>query len=182
MAAFCWTPVGTGTSTDGFRITGVQFVPNAALNAVAGAAGAIVGANDVRAKSFVRRPMALEAYNQARFLPVVVAESGTSGFTEGQGTWASGTTCSVPMQLRAVPFKTPTITNTLTASTFTLIGTGSTTATVLSTPFSAATTGGGTNVFDVTFTSTTATGTAGTGCSYRSAAGGGLLIGSAELL
>lgn len=80
--ALCWTPVGASPSSDYFEFTGIQLTPNTSLATVAGTAGAVLNPNDNRAKSFARRPQALETDLQERYY-WVQNESGTQAFATG---------------------------------------------------------------------------------------------------
>lgn len=65
--ALCWKPVGGSPSNDYFEFTGAQLSRNTALTAAAGAAGAYIGVNDLRAKSFARRSQQQETALQQRY-------------------------------------------------------------------------------------------------------------------
>ncbi len=72
--SICYTPVGTGTSTDWFEFGKAQLVINPALTGLAGTAGAAVNATGVAGssaaapvKAFNRRPVALEQLLQQRY-------------------------------------------------------------------------------------------------------------------
>jgi hypothetical protein len=70
-AAIGWTPVGTGTATDGFKMAGCQLVRNPALTSVAGpvygTAMQYVPSGQSNATPFQRRSNALEAALQERY-------------------------------------------------------------------------------------------------------------------
>ena len=176
--AICYTPVGTGSSTDWFELAGVQLDPNSALTAAAGSSGAYIGAADPRAKVFVRRQFEAEVGLQQRYA-YSISESGTTGALESAaGYYLTATTCTInftfPVQMRVAP----SYTNSLTASTFKIVP--ATTAVALSTPFSAQATGQA-SVNGSTLTFTTTTETQYTACELVSAAGGGQILWSAEL-
>jgi hypothetical protein len=65
--SICYTPVGTGTSTDWFEFAKAQFTNNPAVTAFAGTSGAIYNVNDQRMKAFARRPAAIETLLQQRY-------------------------------------------------------------------------------------------------------------------
>ena len=65
--SICYTPVGTGTSTDWFEFGKAQLTVNPAVTAFAGTSGAIYNTNDVRMKAFARRPAAVETLLQQRY-------------------------------------------------------------------------------------------------------------------
>ena len=65
--ALCFTPVGTAGANDYVALSGIQLVRNNALTSAAGTAGAVLNANEPRAKSFSRRAIELEALLQYRY-------------------------------------------------------------------------------------------------------------------
>lgn len=66
--AICFTPVGTAGTNDYLAISGIQLTRNSALSTVANVTGGVqLGLNDPRAKSFNRRPQALESLLQYRY-------------------------------------------------------------------------------------------------------------------
>lgn len=179
--SICYTPVGTGSATDWFEFTGAQLVPNQALAGVASTAGVVLGVNDVRAKSFYRRPAGLEAALQQRSL-YTISESVTSGAQQsasGQG--ASTTTCSLyfpfPVLMRAIPtFVAEGTALTTTTWTITHVVTATALASTYLVLLGANTPNGG------ALTGTVASGlTAGQTCVLTSANGGSRLTWSAEL-
>jgi hypothetical protein len=120
MVAICYTPVGTGGSTDGFEFTGAQVVPNASLTSVAGTAGAILGVNDTRAKAFLRRAASEERLLQLTYYyqlndPAATASVGTCQVITAN----SAAVCLVPLPvtMRAAPTITAPGSNTAFAIT-----------------------------------------------------------------
>lgn len=178
--SICYTPVGTGTSTDWFEFGKAQLTINPAMTTFAGASGAILTANDSRQKAFARRPSAMETLLQQRYL-YTIAESATAGAQQsasGQG--ATTTTCQLYFPFPVTMFKVPTfsaITTALSTSTWTI--THVATATALATTYlvllGANTTTGG------SITATVASGlTAGQTCVLTSANGGSVIGWTAE--
>lgn len=108
--AICWTPVGTTTTNDYFEFTGVQLAPNSSLATAAGAAGAYIGVNDARTKSFVRRSQQIETALQQRYF-WVNNETGTQAFANGMA--ASTTTAFYvipnPVTMRTIPTPKATV-------------------------------------------------------------------------
>lgn len=178
--AICWTPVGTGTVNDWFEFGESQFVPNSALTSVAGSNGAVLAVNDVRAKSFSRRLAGVEVLQQQRYAYSIAEGTITAGtIMAGAGNTPSATTCAINIPFPDVMRAAPTYTNALTATTFKLNAAAA--SVVLSTPFSA-TTGVNTPAnASITFTASGLGATAGFSCELVSAAGGGLMVWSAEL-
>ncbi len=179
--SICYTPVGTGTSTDWFEFTGAQLVRAPALTSVAGTAGAVLNLNDPRAKSFARRTNAEEAVLQQRYL-YTISESATSGAQQsasGQG--ATTTTCSLyfpfPALMRAAPtFVAEGTALTTTTWTITHVATATALASTYLVLLGANTPNGG------ALTGTVSSGlTVGQTCVLTSANGGSRLTWSAEL-
>ena len=111
--AICFTPVGAGSSSDWFEFTGAMLTPNSALTTLAGASGAFIGTNDTRAKSFTRRPAALEAMLQYQFYwrqnEAASAAAGAAGvFGWCQGT-STSTVANCYMQFPVPMYKVPII-------------------------------------------------------------------------
>ena len=110
--ALCWTPVGASPSSDYFEFTGAQLTPNSALASVAGTAGSYIGANDQRAKSFLRRPVALENMLQYQFYWKQTEPASGAGVAGVYG-WCQGTSTSTIancyMQFPVPMFKIPTL-------------------------------------------------------------------------
>lgn len=107
--AVCYTPVGTGGATDGFRFAGAQLVPNSALTALAGANGARITTAGL-AKSFLRRPQAQETDLQLRYSWLAVNEAASTaavfGYCAGTGTTAAHCYFAFPVPMRAAPATT----------------------------------------------------------------------------
>lgn len=167
--AICYTPVGTGGATDGFRFTGAQVVPNSALTTAAGTAGARITTAGL-AKSFLRRPQGTETGLQERYywrIPEPAA-SIPVGFT---GTYDTTTTCELsvqtPVQMRAAP---TVAFGSLSASTWAIIA-NSATPIVLATTFLVQSTLGANTVNTVSLTATTAAKTPGFACKLVGAGG-----------
>ena len=120
----CYTPVGTGASTDWFEIALAQLDINPALTPAV-ANGAVLLTNDTRIKAFARRPQGLETYLQQRYA-YVLNEPATSLNTPTFGYAASATACyatlPLPVAMRNPPGNSgasyPTISGT-TVSTIT---------------------------------------------------------------
>ena len=178
--AICWTPVGASPSNDYVDLANVQLVPNTALTAVAGATGAVLNVNDVRAKSPIRRSTATEVALQQRYLYAINEGTITAGTAMAPAGMApTATTCLTAISFPVTMRTAPTYTNALTASTFKLNSAAANVA--LSTPFSATTGVNTTLNGSVTFTATTLGATAGFSCILVSAAGSGSLLFTAEL-
>ncbi len=101
----CYTPVGTGVAADWFEFTGAQLVPNSALTTVAGASGAVLAANDVRAKSFARRPNAVETALQERYFYRLTETAAITPVAPCSAVDTTHTNCLVqfPVPMRAAP-------------------------------------------------------------------------------
>jgi hypothetical protein len=177
-AIICYTPVGTGVAGDWFEFTGAQMVPNAALAGVVGASGVVLNSNDVRMKSFARRPAALEAILQYQYTYAIAEAAAGVVQTPVGSAQGTTTTCTTyipfPVAMRAAP----TYTNALTVSTFKLVS-ASQAATALSTPFSATLVANTVNGASINFTTTGMT--AKDSCFVVGAAGTGTMVWSAEL-
>jgi hypothetical protein len=104
--ALCWTPVGASPSSDYFEFVGAQVVPNNSLASVAGTTGGALLPNDPRAKSFLRRQVALETDLQLAFY-YRQNESTANIFGVCQETSSTNAFCS--MTFPVPMFKTPTI-------------------------------------------------------------------------
>ena len=179
--SICYTPVGTGTSTDWFEFAKAQFTANPAVTAFAGTSGAAYNVNDNRMKAFARRQVGLEALLQERYFYTIV-ESGTSGTQQSAaGNGATTTTCQIYFPFPATMRIAPTFAGVaLTTSTFTIthIATATALASTYAAVLGANTTSGG------SLTMTVASGlTTGQTCVLTSAAAAtpGQLTWSAEL-
>lgn len=180
--SICYTPVGTGTAIDWFEFTGAQLVVDPSLTAFAGASGAILNVNDVRMKSFSRRPIEVESALQQRWL-YTTTESATSGvYQSSSGLGATTTTCGLyfpfPVTMRAAPTFVAEGTA-LSASTWTI--THVVTATTLGTPYIAVLGANTPNGGSVTATASSAALTTGATCVLTSANGSSRLTWTAEL-
>lgn len=117
--AICYTPVGTAGTNDYVALAGIQLTRNSALTSVAGTAGAVLNANDPRAKSFNRRSQALETTLQQRYF-YRITESAT---VIGQRALCAVSTTSLavcqikfPVTMRIAPVMTYTAGFALTGS------------------------------------------------------------------
>ena len=175
----CYTPVGTGTSTDWFEFGKAQFTANPAVTAFAGTSGAAYSLNDPRMKSFARRQIEVETALQQRYLYTLAEPAGATGVATGSA--ATTTTCQTsipfPVTMRIAP-------------TFTALGTALGTSTwkirsvatdtALATTFYVTTTAN--TMSNAYGTWTVASGlTAGNACAPIGAGGGSILSWSAEL-
>ena len=111
--AWCWTPVGASPSNDYFEFTGAQMTPNSALATVAGTTGSALAANSGLAKSFLRRPLALEQNLQYAFYwrqneAASAAAGATAVYGTCQGT-STNTLANCYMQFPVPMFKVPTL-------------------------------------------------------------------------
>ena len=111
--ALCYTPVGASPSSDYFEFTGAQMVPNSALASVAGTTGGALNVNDLRAKSFLRRPLQVEQAMQYMFYwrqneGASAAAGATAVFGTCQGT-STSTIANCNMVYPVPMFKVPTI-------------------------------------------------------------------------
>lgn len=110
MVAICYTPVGTGTSTDWFEFTGAQLVPDSSLTTFAGSAGALFNPNDSRMKSFLRRPQELETVLQQRYTWLAATEAASTALVYGSCSGTATTTAHCylpfPVPMRAAPAAT----------------------------------------------------------------------------
>lgn len=104
--ALCFTPVGTAGTNDYIAFSGIQLTRNSALTAAAGSAGAVLPANDTRAKSFSRRSQQVETALQQRYY-YQVTESASAATMRGSCTnlTSSISNCIVPfpVSMRIVP-------------------------------------------------------------------------------
>ena len=127
--AVCYTPVGTGTSSDWFEFGKAQFVTNSSLTSFAGSAGAALSTNDSRMKSFARRYAPLEALLQYRYY-YLINEFDTAGVVQSPaGYYVDTTHCQIAFPLPAPMLKAPTIVNSaITNATFTVAQVGGTPA------------------------------------------------------
>ena len=111
-AAWCWTPVGASPSNDYFEFTGAQMTPNSALATVAGTTGGALSPNDRRAKSFLRRPIAVETALELSFYwrqNEPASGAGVAGvYGTCQGT-STNTVANCFMQFPVAMFKVPTL-------------------------------------------------------------------------
>jgi hypothetical protein len=102
----CYTPVGTGTSTDWFEFGNAQLTVNSALTTLAGTSGVVLGQNDPRIKAYAKRPTEFEVALQQRYVYSVL-EPAVNAPTGIQGQSATTTTCSLqvnfPVTMRGVP-------------------------------------------------------------------------------
>lgn len=180
--AICYTPVGTGTSTDWFEFDGAQLTPNQSLVPLAVTGGTLLQPNDTRAKAFARRPVGLETALQQRYYYQVNEPAANVAVSAG-GTYYQTTTCLVPIPLPATMRIAPTATfGTLDTTHWAIVGASAT-------PYPLATTylvqsALGVNTPNVlALTATTAAKTAGFGCVLVGAGGaaGGFIAASAEL-
>ena len=179
--SICYTPVGTGTSTDWFEFGKAQLTANPAVTAFAGTSGAAYNVNDNRMKSFARRAIGQETLLQERYFYALV-ESATSGTQQSAaGNGATTTTCQIYFPFPATMRIAPTFAGVaLTTSTFTIthIATATALASTYAAVLGANTTSGG------SLTMTVASGrTPGQTCVLTSAAAAtpGQLTWSAEL-
>jgi hypothetical protein len=133
----CYTPVGTGVAGDWYEFTGAQLVRNPALTTVAGAAGAVLTANDTRAKSFSRRLNADEARLQYNYYYRINESATVLNIRASCGiSTASIANCLVPFPgpMRVAPTMTYTAgfeASATTASTSATVCTGLTTSATL---------------------------------------------------
>lgn len=182
--ALCFTPVGTAGANDYIAFAGIQLTPNSALTSLvkgnASAVASFVGANDNRAKSFVRRGFGDEVVRQQRYAYAISEASITAGAIAAGGgtTLGTTTTCSINIRFPTTMRIAPTYTNALTASTFKLTS-ASQAATALSTPFSATLAANSVDGASINFTTTGMT--AKDGCELVSAAGVGQMLWTSEL-
>lgn len=178
--ALCWTPVGTASTNDYIAFAGIQLTRNASLTSVAGSAGAVLSANDTRAKSFARRTQALETAMQQRYAYAINEASITAGAIAVGGGTALGTstTCSANVRFPQTMRVAPSYANALSAATFKLVS-ASQAATALSTPFSATLVANSVDSASINFTTTGMT--AKDSCELVSAAGVGQMLWTAEL-
>jgi hypothetical protein len=180
--AICYTPVGTGTSTDWFEFTGAQLTVNPALTALAGTAGAALAVNDLRAKAFSRRSADEEARRQLAYFWQINEPAASVAVSQG-GTYYATTTCLVdialPVQMRAAPTLTF---GTLDAIHWAIIA-NSATPIALATTYLVQSALGANTTNMIALTATTAAKTAGFGCVLvgNGGAAGGYIAASAEL-
>lgn len=134
--AWCFTPVGTAGTNDYVALSGLQLTRNASLASVAGTAGAVLPANDTRAKSFARRTAALEAALQYRYY-YRINEVNTAGVVQSPGgQYDTTTSCSIAFPLPSPMRVTPTADlGNLAATTFTVAPGSVASPVVLGTPF-----------------------------------------------
>jgi hypothetical protein len=184
--AMCWTPTGTGSSTDYFEVSAAQLSINTALTAAAGATGALLvnplsqsPYNDPRTKSFSRRLAGVESLQQERYAYAINEGTITAGaLMAGGGNATAATTMQFAIPFPATMRVAPTYTNSLTATTFKM-SCGGVAAAALATPFSA--TAGANTPYNASITFTSSGATAGFACELVSAAGSGQMLFSAEL-
>lgn len=171
----CYTPAsGTGGSTEWFEIEGAQ------LQAMPSTVTTSLPNGITTPTGFEKRNAAIEtAYQQ--FYTTVIAEPAASISVAPSGQGASTTTCILSIPFPVTMRETPTFAAGGTAlGTTTWTVTHVVTNTALGTPFLAATTGGSTASVG-NLTATVASGlTAGQTCTLTGAAGGSLLVFSAE--
>jgi hypothetical protein len=111
--AFCFTPVGTASTNDYIALAGIQLTRNSSLTAVAGSSGAVLSANDARAKAFVRRPQALETEMQQRYYYQITDNvANTVPIAMCQATTTAAVVCPIifPVTMRAAPTATASAT------------------------------------------------------------------------
>lgn len=174
----CYTPVGTGTSTDWFEIALAQLDINPAFTSRTVTGGSIF-TNDVRAKAFMARPQAIETALQQRYFYNLAEPA--AGVVVATGVLTSTTQCSLgiplPVPMRAVP--TLGTTGTLSTSTWQIQET--TTSTLASSSFIAALTAASTTTVMGWNAKLTTASTAGWACQLQGAGGTSSLTASAEL-
>ena len=183
--AIGWTPVGTGTSTDGIKIAGCQLVRNSALTAVAGTTlgtATLLPVNDLRAKSFGRRQGGEEALLQQRYYWQINEPAASIGVGEG-GAYETTTICGIMIKHPVTMRVAPTITiggATESATTWAIISKSQTPVVLASTYLVQDATIG--NSVDTTHLSATTTSTtAGFACMLVGATGGANIQASSEL-
>ena len=179
--SICYTPVGTGTSTDWFEFAKAQFTTNPAVTTFAGTAGAIYPLGDTRMKAFARRAIEIETALQQRYA-YSVTEPAANIAVGLQGQSASTTLCSLmlqfPVTMRIAPTFSVFGSTALSASTWKINQAAQNLA--LATTYLVTLVGNSPNAALLTAT-TAASQTAGWGCQLVGAAGGNVLGWSAEL-
>ncbi len=117
--ALCFTPVGTAGANDYIAFSGIQLTRNSALTAAAGTAGAVLPANDTRAKSFSRRSQQVETALQQRYFYRLTETAAVAPVAPCAAIDTTHTNClvQVPVNMRIAPaialangFATPTST------------------------------------------------------------------------
>ena len=184
-AAIGWTPVGTGTATDGFKMAGCQLVRNSALTSVAGTTlgtATALNVNDQRAKAFSRRSAAAEAVLQLRYFWQVNEPAAGVLLASCNEITTAYMICTLPTP---TPMRiAPTLTFSAQTTSTWAIYSGSATPITLSGPTSLIQNAFGANTVSqigLKFTGATTPFTAGYGGTLAGAGGGANMQASAEL-
>lgn len=136
-AALCWTPVGTAGANDYIAFSGIQLTRNASLTTVAGTAGAVLAANDTRAKSFARRSQEVETGLQERYYFQLTETAAITPVAPCAAIDTTHTNCLIPFPtpMRTAPtmsyangFATPTSTTQATLGACTTLASAATVA------------------------------------------------------
>jgi len=179
--SICYTPVGTGTSTDWFEFGKAQFTANPAVTAFAGTSGAAYNVNDNRMKSFARRAVGLEALLQYRYYWQINEPAASKAV--GNGNYQTSTICDIqiptPTLMRVAP--TLTIGGNTEATTTWAVMVASTTPIALASTYLIQDAVIGNTPSMIAVQATTASKTAGYGCTLVGATGGANIQASAEL-
>lgn len=179
--SICYTPVGTGTSTDWFEFAKAQLTINPSMTTFAGSSGAALATNDIRAKAFARRPSALETNLQLRYYWQINEPAASKAV--GNGNYQTSTICDVqiptPVQMRIAP--TLTIGGNAEANTTWAVMIASTTPVALASTYLIQDAVIGNTVNMIAVQGTTAGKTAGQGCTLVGAGGGANIQASSEL-
>jgi hypothetical protein len=185
-AAIGFTPVGTGTATDGFKMAGCQLVRNSALTTVAGTTlgtATLLNAQQApSAKAFARRLTAQEQVLQQRYY-YQINEPAASKIVSQGGAYETATICDVAIKLPVSMRVAPTITIGGTAEG---VGTWAvmsktTTPVALASTYLIQDAVIGNTVDTIALQGTTASTTAGFACELVGAGGGANIQASAEL-
>jgi hypothetical protein len=188
--ALCFTPVGTAGANDYIAFDGIQLVRNPmlanAVSATAGfpcsvATGGNGGAGAVACTPFVRRSQATETDLQLRYYEQINEPAASKGIATGN--YQTATICDVLLPL-GVPMRiAPAIVigGTAEANTTWAVMVASTTPVVLASTYLVADAVVGTTTTQVALQATTASKTAGQGCTLVGAGGGANIQLSAEL-
>ena len=178
--SICYTPVGTGTSTDWFEFGKAALAENPAMTSFAGAAGAILAPGDPRMKAFARRPQQIETALQERYYWQVNEPAASKAI--GTGNYQTSTICDVvvptPVPMRIIP--TITIGGNSESNTTWAVMVASTTPVALATTYLVVDAVVGSTVNSLALQATTAGKTAGYGCTLVGATGGANIQASAE--
>ena len=181
--AIGYTPVGTGTSTDGFKAAGCQLVRNSALTTLAGSTlgtATALPVNDPRAKAFSRRATAVETALQQRYF-YQINEPAASKIVSQGGAYETATICDVAIKLPVTMRAAPTLTLSQGSATTWAVMSKSTTPVVLASTWLIQDAVIGNTADTIALQATTTSTTAGFACELVGAGGGATLQASAEL-